>query len=76
MTDPPRAIDALVARLDACYDKYVAISALRHYFPKLFADYAGRKDHMPIRPGKPAPELPAPHRHDLDARLSRTRRPS
>jgi len=56
MRDPPKAIDALVGRLDACYDKYVAISALRHYFPKMFQQYAGRKDHMPIRPGKPVPE--------------------
>ena len=43
MSDPPRAIAALVRRLEQCYDKYVAISALRHYFPKMFADYAGRK---------------------------------
>ncbi len=56
MDDPAQAIDALVRRLDACYDKYVAISALRHYFPKMFVEYAGRKDHMPIRPGKAVPE--------------------
>jgi len=56
MDAPGRAIDALVRRLELCYDKYVAISALRHYFPKMFADYAGRKDHMPIRPGKPVPD--------------------
>jgi len=55
MADPSRAIDALVRRLDACYDKYVAISALRHYFPKMFTEYAGRKDHMAMRPGKPVP---------------------
>lgn len=55
MTEPAKAIDALVGRLDACYDKYVAISALRFYFPKLFAEYANCKDHMPIRPGKPVP---------------------
>jgi glyoxylase-like metal-dependent hydrolase (beta-lactamase superfamily II) len=56
MRDPPKAIDALVGQLDACYDKYVAVSALRHYFPKMFQQYAGRKDHMAIRPGKPVPE--------------------
>ncbi len=56
MDDPTKAIDALVRRLDQCYDKYVAISALRHYFPKMFAEYAGRKDHMPIRPGKTVPD--------------------
>lgn len=55
MAEPGAAIDALVRRLDACYDKYVAISALRHYFPKMFTEYAGRKDHMTIRPGKPVP---------------------
>ncbi len=55
MRQPARAVDALVERLDRCYDNYVAISALRHYFPKLFADYAGRPDHMPIRKGRPKP---------------------
>jgi len=55
MAEPARAIDALVRRLDVCYDKYVAISALRHYFPKMFTEYAGRKDHMALRPGKPVP---------------------
>lgn len=55
MAEPAAAIDALVRRLDACYDKYVAISALRHYFPKMFTEYEGRKDHMPMRPGKPVP---------------------
>ncbi|MCY2954929.1 MAG: MBL fold metallo-hydrolase [Planctomycetota bacterium] len=55
MDKPTQAIDALCRRLETCYDKYVAISALRHYFPKMFADYAGRPGHMPIRPGKPVP---------------------
>lgn len=53
--DPPKAIDTLAGRLEACYDRYVAISALRHYFPKLFAAHAGRKGHMPIRKGKAVP---------------------
>lgn len=56
MTNPAAAVDALVARLADCYDKYVAISALRHYFPELFSEFAGRPGHMPIRPGKPVPE--------------------
>ena len=56
MADPAKAIDALVKRFDVCYDKYVAISALRHYFPELFSEFAGRTDHMQIRPGKPVPE--------------------
>lgn len=55
MADPPAAIDLLLARLEECYDKYVAISALRHYFPWLFEQYAGRPGHMPIRPGKTPP---------------------
>jgi glyoxylase-like metal-dependent hydrolase (beta-lactamase superfamily II) len=48
MDDPTAAVEALRKRLDACYDKYVAISALRHYFPKLFTAYEGRADHMPF----------------------------
>ena len=55
MPEPAKAIDLLVRRLDTCYDRYVAISALRHYFAKMFADYVGRPNHMPIRPGKPVP---------------------
>lgn len=56
MREPERAIDLVCRRLDACYEKYVAISALRHYFPKMFTDYAGRPGQMPIRPGKPVPD--------------------
>jgi glyoxylase-like metal-dependent hydrolase (beta-lactamase superfamily II) len=53
---PVAAIEAVVQRLEEVYDKYVAISALRHYFPKMFEAYAGRKGHMPIRPGKAVPD--------------------
>lgn len=56
MKAPGSAVDALLARLDACYDKYASISALRHYFPKMFTEYADRKDHMPIGPGLPVPD--------------------
>ncbi|NUQ62509.1 MAG: MBL fold metallo-hydrolase [Pirellulales bacterium] len=55
LKEPLKAIDALSARLAECHDKYTAISALRHYFPKAFAEYEGRKGHMPIRPGKSPP---------------------
>ncbi|MFP4058191.1 MAG: MBL fold metallo-hydrolase [Candidatus Brocadiia bacterium] len=55
MAAPSEAIDALLARLETCYDRYVAISALRHYFPELFREFAGRPGHMAIRPGKPVP---------------------
>ena len=57
MNDPAGAIDALLDRLKYCYDKYVAISALRHYFPQLFAEFEGHPGHMPIREGKPPPEF-------------------
>ena len=57
MNDPEGAIDALLDRLNYCYDKYVAISALRHYFPQLFAEFEGHPGHMPIREGKPPPEF-------------------
>ena len=56
MRDPPKAVDSLIRRLDICYDKYVAISALRHYFPKYFVEFADRKDHMEIGPGTAPPE--------------------
>ncbi len=57
MYEPADAIDTLIERLDECYDKYVAISALRHYFPDMFSEFEGRDGHMPIRSGKPAPEF-------------------
>ncbi|MCH5378184.1 MAG: MBL fold metallo-hydrolase, partial [Planctomycetes bacterium] len=56
LREPARAVDALVERIDACYENYVSISALRHYFPELFTDYEGRPGQMPIRPGLPVPE--------------------
>ena len=55
MRDPETAIDTLRNRLAHCYDRYVAISALRYYFPKLFTEFEGASGHMPIREGKPPP---------------------
>ena len=55
--NPDTAIDKLIEQLDFCYDKYVSISALRHYFPQLFSEFEGNADHMPIREGKPPPEF-------------------
>lgn len=52
---PAAAIGTLVERLDACYENYVGISALRHYFPKLFTDYENRPGQMPIRAGTEPP---------------------
>ena len=57
MNNPDGAIDSLLRQLAHCYDRYVAISALRHYFPKLFAEFEGRAGHMPIREGTPPPEF-------------------
>lgn len=57
MKNPDAAIDKLFEQLDYCYDKYVSISALRHYFPQLFTEFEGRTDHMPIREGKPPPDF-------------------
>ncbi|MHB9024981.1 MAG: MBL fold metallo-hydrolase [Armatimonadota bacterium] len=55
LREPAIAVETLLDRLQTCYDRYVAISALRHYFPEMFADYAERTDLMPIRAGIPAP---------------------
>ena len=57
MNNPDAAIDKLLEQLTYCYNKYVSISALRHYFPNLFAEFEGRSDHMPIREGKPPPDF-------------------
>ncbi|MGQ9503930.1 MAG: MBL fold metallo-hydrolase [Thermogutta sp.] len=48
--NPEAALRLLVDRLDAVYDNYVSTSALRHYFPELFEEFAGRPDHFPFRP--------------------------
>lgn len=55
MNDPADAVDKLLAQLEKCYDRYVAISALRHYFPQLFEEFEGRPGHMPIGPGIDVP---------------------
>ncbi len=55
MTDPGKAIDVLKDRLDHCFSHYVAISALRYYFPKLFEEYAGRPGQMAFGRTKPPP---------------------
>jgi len=48
---PAAAIARLAQRLKTGYENYVSISALRHYFPELFTEFAGRPGQMPIRPG-------------------------
>ena len=57
INQPDEAIAKLFDRLNDCYDKYVSISALRHYFPKLFEEFDGCENHMPIRDGKTPPEF-------------------
>jgi glyoxylase-like metal-dependent hydrolase (beta-lactamase superfamily II) len=57
MTDPVSAIDALVANLDRAYANYAGISALRYYFPEMFADYVGQPEAMPMRPGMAIPDF-------------------
>ncbi|MDA1190503.1 MAG: MBL fold metallo-hydrolase, partial [Candidatus Poribacteria bacterium] len=48
MADPIVAIDAVLERVERCYDTYVGISALRHYFPDMFREFEGRPNHMPF----------------------------
>ncbi len=57
MNNPDSAVDELFDKIDYCYDKYLSISALRHYFPNLFAEFEGRADHLKIREGKPPPDF-------------------
>lgn len=57
MRNPADAINTLLSRLDVCYDKYIAISALRYHFPKLFTTSEGSAGHMPIREGKAVPKF-------------------
>lgn len=52
---PAEAVDLAIARLETLYDNYVSTSALRHYFPELFAEFQGRADHVPIQPTKEVP---------------------
>jgi len=40
--EPAAAVELLCRRLDEAYERYAAISALRHYFPGLFREYRVR----------------------------------
>ena len=46
--DPSAAVDLLERRLERCYDRYIAGSAVRHYFPEVFAEFDGAEGHMPF----------------------------
>jgi len=50
MSDPAKAIDALVARLDLCFDKYLATSHLRWDFAEYYNACTDntRKDYLPL----------------------------
>jgi len=53
---PSEAIQALSDRIEQCYDHYLAISALRHYFPDKFPDLTDlHSHHLPIRPALDVP---------------------
>ena len=53
--DPLAACALLTERLDACYAQYVAISALRHYFPSLFRGHEDLAGALPFGDGLPPP---------------------
>lgn len=57
VNEPARAVDLLANRLNACYDRYVQISALRHYFPALFSEFAGKPGHMAFDKGIAPPDF-------------------
>ena len=46
--NPVEAVELLLNRLNRCYDRYVAASALRHYFPEMFVEFENADDHMPF----------------------------
>lgn len=46
--DSSSAVDLLAERLERCYDRYVAASAVRHYFPEVFGEFDGAEGHMPF----------------------------
>lgn len=43
MNQPIAAIDALLKNLNAAYESYAAIAALRYYFPEMFPEFADRR---------------------------------
>ena len=57
ISEPASAIDTLIEHIDLCYDRYLGISALRHYAPDFFPYYKNKNGHMPIRSGKKPPSF-------------------
>ncbi len=52
---PTQAVAKLRQRIERCYNSYVAISALRYYFPHLFQAFVNQPDQLPIGAGLPVP---------------------
>jgi glyoxylase-like metal-dependent hydrolase (beta-lactamase superfamily II) len=52
---PAEAIAALAAGLTEAFALYASAAALRHYFPPVFAEVAGREDCLPIQAGTVPP---------------------
>ncbi len=50
MNDPAKAIDALITRLDVCFENYIAVSHLRWDFSDYYEECtdSSRKDFLPI----------------------------
>ncbi len=55
MSDPSKAIDALVERLAVCHENFAAVSSLRHYIPEAIAEFIGRPSQMPMAAVEPPP---------------------
>ena len=49
VADPRQAIALVLERLEKVYRNYVSTSALRHYFPELFTEFAGQPDQLPFQ---------------------------
>jgi glyoxylase-like metal-dependent hydrolase (beta-lactamase superfamily II) len=49
ITRPHEAITSVLDRLETLYRNYVSTSALRHYFPELFTEFAGQPDQLPFQ---------------------------
>lgn len=49
MDNLAEAVDLLEERLDACYENYASISALRYYFPQMFPERLSGPEVMPAQ---------------------------
>lgn len=51
-----QAVERCCERIERCYENYVSVQALRHYFPQMFTAWEGHEEHLPIRPGIKPPD--------------------